>query len=202
MRKRDKLKNYEQANLMLEQSYLKSKGLLKEDILELKQMAKQIYSFLKKKGYNVKIRTEKGDERSKGFSTKIDLSDEAQLIAQEVTEIVWVVIPVHAAVKIMLDIKPEERHSSAWEIKAEKKFGSRDHYDWIKNKEVINYMNQLGNELVGQLKSRYPNMVHQFSQEIEKLFYTMRFGYEKTKKGGNVDQERKQKNVPKPEGQQ
>jgi hypothetical protein len=28
MRKRDKLKNYEQANLMLEQSYLKSKGLL------------------------------------------------------------------------------------------------------------------------------------------------------------------------------
>lgn len=30
MRKRDKLKNYEQANLMLEQSYLKSKGLLNE----------------------------------------------------------------------------------------------------------------------------------------------------------------------------
>ena len=30
MRKRDKLKNYEQANLMLEQSYLKSKGLLIE----------------------------------------------------------------------------------------------------------------------------------------------------------------------------
>ena len=31
MRKRDKLKNIEQANLMLEQCYLKSKGLLKED---------------------------------------------------------------------------------------------------------------------------------------------------------------------------
>lgn len=31
MRKRDKLKNYEQANLMLEQSYLKSKKLLKKD---------------------------------------------------------------------------------------------------------------------------------------------------------------------------
>lgn len=31
MRKRDKLKNYEQANIMLEQSYLKSKGLLKEE---------------------------------------------------------------------------------------------------------------------------------------------------------------------------
>ena len=31
MRKRDKLKNYKQANLMLEQSYLKSKGLLKEE---------------------------------------------------------------------------------------------------------------------------------------------------------------------------
>ncbi len=31
MRKKDKLKNYEQANLMLEQSYLKSKGLLNEN---------------------------------------------------------------------------------------------------------------------------------------------------------------------------
>lgn len=31
MRKRDKLKNYEQANLMLEQSYLKYKGLIKEE---------------------------------------------------------------------------------------------------------------------------------------------------------------------------
>jgi hypothetical protein len=34
MKKRDKLKNYEQANLMLEQSYLKSKGLLKEENTE------------------------------------------------------------------------------------------------------------------------------------------------------------------------
>ena len=31
MRRQDKRKNIEQANLMLEQSYLKSKGLLKED---------------------------------------------------------------------------------------------------------------------------------------------------------------------------
>jgi hypothetical protein len=30
MRTKDKLKNYEQANLMLEQSYLKSKGLINE----------------------------------------------------------------------------------------------------------------------------------------------------------------------------
>ena len=30
MRRRDKLKNIEQANLMLEQSYLKSKGFLKK----------------------------------------------------------------------------------------------------------------------------------------------------------------------------
>ena len=31
MRKKDKLKNIEQVNLMLEQSYLKSKKLLKEE---------------------------------------------------------------------------------------------------------------------------------------------------------------------------
>jgi hypothetical protein len=58
MRKKDKLKNYEQANLMLEQSYLKSKGLINEELLnevedlELKKTAKELFSVAKK--YNLK----------------------------------------------------------------------------------------------------------------------------------------------------
>ena len=42
MRKRDKLKNYEQANLMLEQSYLKSKGLVNEKITDYFKSKEQI----------------------------------------------------------------------------------------------------------------------------------------------------------------
>jgi hypothetical protein len=58
MNRRDKLKNYKQANLMLEQSYLKSKGLLNEELLnevedlELKKTAKELFSVAKK--YNLK----------------------------------------------------------------------------------------------------------------------------------------------------
>lgn len=46
MRKQDKRKNIEKANLMLEQSYLKSKGLLKEseDMVEL---------YIKRDPYNI-----------------------------------------------------------------------------------------------------------------------------------------------------
>lgn len=39
MRKRDRLKNYEQANLMFEQSYLKSKGILKEEGEKINEIA-------------------------------------------------------------------------------------------------------------------------------------------------------------------
>jgi len=58
MRKRDKLKNYEQANLMLEQNYLKSKGLINEELLnevedlEIKKTAKELFSVAKK--YNLR----------------------------------------------------------------------------------------------------------------------------------------------------
>jgi len=63
MRKQDKYKVILEANQRLEEKYLKDKGLLKEDILELKQMSKQMYSFLKKKGFEVKISTEEGNIR-------------------------------------------------------------------------------------------------------------------------------------------
>ena len=42
MKKRDKIKNYEQANLMLEQSYLKSKGLINEVDQKIEKAAEQI----------------------------------------------------------------------------------------------------------------------------------------------------------------
>ena len=44
MRKRDKLKNIEQANLMLEQSYLKSKGLINEENVDsIQELLSNLY---------------------------------------------------------------------------------------------------------------------------------------------------------------
>jgi len=53
--------------------------LIKEDVLELKQMSKQMYSFLKNKGFDVLIRSERGSERGTPNYTRIDLSSQVQL---------------------------------------------------------------------------------------------------------------------------
>lgn len=179
MRRQDKLKVISEANQKLEESYLKGKSLLKEDILELKQMAKQMYSFLKNKGFTVKIATEKGEVRAKGISTRYDLSNEAQLIVQETTEVVWVIIPASSVVKVFMKESGEN-----WSEEASKKYG--DSSTWINNKEVINYVDNLGDELLGELKSKYPNMKHIFNKD-QNISYIMQFGYGETRKGGRQE---------------
>jgi hypothetical protein len=179
MRRQDKLKVIMEANQRLEESYLNGKSLLKEDILELKQMSKQMYSFLKKKGFTVKIATEKGEVRAKGLSTRYDLSNEAQLIVQETTEIVWVIIPASAVVKVLMKESGEN-----WHEEARKKYG--DPGTWINNQEIIGYVNDLGDGLLGELKSKYPNMKHGFSRD-QNISYVMQFGYGETRKGGRQE---------------
>lgn len=82
MRKRDKLKNYKQANLMLEQSYLKSKDLLTEvEDLELKNTAKKLFSAAKKFGLKPEYSTKTVNFNSKqsdinaGYGAKIVVAD-------------------------------------------------------------------------------------------------------------------------------
>ena len=180
MRRQDKYRVILEANQKLEEKYLKDKGLLKEDILELKQMSKQMYSFLKKKGFDVKITTEEGEVRSKGITTRYDLSNEAQLIVQTKAEVVWVIIPVTAVVKLLFKDSGEN-----WFADARKKLDN-DNANWINNQEIITYVNNIGEELLGQLKSKYPNMKHHFNRDGV-LSYVMGFGYGETRKGGRQE---------------
>jgi len=177
MRIFDKRTVITEANQRLEREYIKSKTLIKEDILELKQMSKQIYSYLKKKGYEVKMKTEKGESR-KSFDTNLDLDDTIQLVIQEGTEVVMIALPVIAVVKKLTDDK--QLLSTT-----ENEYG-KGYQDWYVNKEVTNYVDKLGDELVSQLKSKYPTMRHGFDKDNSRMFYFMKFGYGRNKKGGDI----------------
>jgi hypothetical protein len=177
MRKFDKINIITEANEKLEREYIKSKTLIKEDILELKQMSKQIYSYLKKKGYEVKMKTEKGESR-KSFDTNLDLNDTIQLVIQEGTEVVMIALPIIAVVKKLTDDKQTLSTD-------ENKYG-KGYQDWYVNKEVTNYVDKLGDELVLQLKSKYPTMRHGFDKDNSRMFYFMKFGYGRNEKGGDI----------------
>lgn len=177
MRRFDKINIITEANQRLESEYIKSKTLIKEDILELKQMSKQIYSYLKKKGYELKMKTEKGESRD-SFNTNLDLSDTIQLVIQEGTEVVMIALPVIAVVKKLTNDK--QLLSTT-----ENKYG-KGYQEWYVNKEVTNYVNKLGDELISQLKSKYPNMKHGFDKDKSRMFYFMKFGYGRNKKGGDI----------------
>ena len=178
MRRFDKVSVIAEANQRLEKEDIKNKTLIKEDILELKQMSKQIYSYLKKKGYEVKIKTEKGDKSRDSFNTNLDLNDTIQLVVKEGSEVVMIALPVIAVVK---DLTGDKQLLST----TENKYG-KGYQDWYVNKEVTNYVNKLGDELISQLKSKYPNMKHGFDKDDSRMFYFMRFGYGRNKKGGDI----------------
>jgi hypothetical protein len=217
MRTKDKLKNYEQANLMLEQSYLKSKGLiketnivtkneiLKEDILELKQMAKQLYSFLKKKGFPVTLSTNikkpLRPENPKGGSITAKKSSiqsdnnvgTVQIVVQEgQDEIAQVLVTPADVARVIVG------GGNDWSHKASQKFGD-DWSSWYKNSEILKYVNNLGNELLKEIKGKYPNMSYKFEQKD--WFYILYFGYAQTAKGGKVNPKQRNNN-PKPNNQQ
>jgi broad specificity polyphosphatase/5'/3'-nucleotidase SurE len=59
MRKQDKYKNMEQANLMLEQSYLSSKNLVKEDLETDDVIGKKV--IWKGKEYNIVDKQDESD---------------------------------------------------------------------------------------------------------------------------------------------
>lgn len=130
MRKRDKLKNYEQANLMFEQSYLKSKGLLKEvddtdfKLTELNPTAGEIRKGLTDMGLKVTVASGgKTIHNEKGQNSYIELFDNNQGInigigkdtnkAQEVLKKI-------GGYKDSYDIKTGQK-ADFWEIKMVKK---------------------------------------------------------------------------------
>lgn len=158
--------------------------LIKEDILELKQMAKQLYSFFKSKGMPVKLpETEQGDPTDRGnFDTKLDLSYEVQFKIFEGDEMCLIALPAPAAVMAMTGVKkPGDLNAS----KEADKYG-RNTDEYYDNPQVQEYVNKLGEEVVGQLKAKYPKMHHDFVRDKQRMFYFMRFGFKQTAKGGDI----------------
>ena len=80
MRKRDKLKNIEQANMVLEQSYLKSKGLLKEDATLRFQRGKQLLALALER-----IKNDIGEKRFKEAIKNSDIQKRIRTLLQDFT---------------------------------------------------------------------------------------------------------------------
>jgi hypothetical protein len=183
-----------------------SESQLNEDLLELKQMSKQLYSFLKQKGFPVEIvsrfiaplnpknptggtltkDTVKATVNAKG-QTSIET---VKIVVQEGQdeEMVTIAVTPSNVARVLVGGKDD------WSYKASEKFGNN--WDvWFKNPEILKYVNTLGNELLAQIKERYPNMVYKFEQKD--FYYLLHFTYAQTKKGGQVNPNQRP-NAPKP----
>ncbi len=163
-------------------------NMLNEDILELKQMSKQLYSFLKGKGFPVRLDTKiqlpLNPKNLKGGTVTYDKSrvtseinvETVQIVVQEGSnELVQVLVTPSNVARVLVG------GGNDWTHKAAKRFGN-DWADWYKNPEILKYVNNLGNELLAQIKGKYPNMSYKFLQQ--NWYYILLFGYAQTAKGG------------------
>jgi len=175
------LKMQKLAGVITEAQYNQKKSLienqLNEDILELKQMAKQLYSFLKSEGYFPKL----SDIKNEKIKTKVgeDSTSVALIQVENDKNIVNVAISPWSAAHSIIGNKPD------WLQDAYKRFGN-DTAKWSSNPEILNHINKLGEKLSQQIKSKYPNMLYKFRRE-DNFWYIMDFGYGLTKKGGQFN---------------
>jgi hypothetical protein len=165
---------------------------LNEDILELKQMSKQLYSFLKKKGIKPQLTTRSimnsGSQMKVGFEKNKTNSGDWDGTLIQVSE------------------KPEEFVSIGLPFVVvgrllgfnEEKNGPLE--GWWKKPELQQWVTTLGNELTKQIKEKYPNMAYQFAGLKDNYWYILNFGYLQTKKGGQKDLSQRP-NAPKPAAQ-
>lgn len=157
---------------------------LNEDILELKQMSKQLYSFLKSKGFlpelKSNLQTEKPKEVGQGENAvQIVVTDQPD-------ERVLVAITAEGVAKVMVG------GGDDWTHKAAQKFGQNitskaitASGNWFKNPEIVKYVDDLGNQILKQIFEKYPNMIYSFSQQ-DRFWYILTFKFKETAKGGKV----------------
>jgi hypothetical protein len=168
---------------------------LNEDILELKQMSKQLYSFLKQKGFSplLQSKLETGKSSKTGDGENI-----AQIIVSDKPdERVTVAVSAPSVAKAMVG------GGDDWDHKATQKFGQNitsnamnASGNWFKNPEIIKYVDGLGNEILKQIFAKYPNMEYSFSQQ-DGFWYILQFRFKKTTKGGTANPNQRP-NAPKP----
>ncbi len=151
---------------------------LNEDILELKQMSKQLYSFLKKKGFLPELR----NQLQKGKPAKVGEGENAVqiVVTDKPDERVMVAITAPSVAKVMVG------GGSDWNYKATQRFGQditsnamNAASNWYKNPEILKYVDNLGNEILKQIFTKYPNMEYAFGKQ-DGFWYTLEFRFKTT----------------------
>jgi hypothetical protein len=178
--------------------------LIKEDILELKQMSKQMYSFFKSKGFPVEIEEKISDQKLKELAdkgmVKSGLSvgpnkknayqwkggDREQSTINKVSTGEFGSVPVKLHINekeeyVMVAVPGNEVEKILQKDGKEitRKFGQ----NFTEGPETVEYANKLGVELSNMIKEKYPEMVYRFEQQ-HGYWFIMYFGYQKTAKGG------------------
>ena len=173
---------------------LNEANLLNEDILELRQMSKQLYSLLKKKGFNVVLEEQEqvyGPGGHPAYTTaksKIennkDGTQPVHIVIGKSQDIVSVYIGLWEITGAILKQQGVTIDNSNRVHIRQDKFGD-DSNKWDSNPEVVKFVTALGNELVNQIKSKYPDMMYKL-ERTQRGSYALHFGYGKTKKGGKL----------------
>lgn len=193
------LKMQKLAGVITEAQYNQKKILienqLNEDILELKQMSKQLYSFLKSKGFTPALKTELQTEKPKEIG-KVEMPTQI-VVTDKPDERVVVAISAESVAKAMVG------GGNDWWNKAEKEFGRNITSNamnaignWFTNPKIMQYVDNLGNEMLKQIFDKYPNMEYGFSKQ-NNFWYILTFRFKKTAKGAEVNPNQRP-NAPKP----
>ena len=180
--------------------------LIKEDILELKQMSKQMYSFFKSKGFPVEIEEKISDEKLKELAHKGMINfagfgrigpnkknayqykggDTKQSTIGKVASGEFGSVPVKLHINeteevVMVAIPGNEITRLLKKDGKEIALTATKGYTDIP--EIVEYTNKIGVELQNMIKEKYPEMVYKFETQ-HGYWFIMHFGYQKTAKGG------------------
>jgi hypothetical protein len=186
-----------EAKRMQQLAGLITESQLNEDILELKQMSKQLYSFLKQKGIASTLESKLPSGKS-ATAGKGSNAETAQIVVTDKPdERVMVAITAEAVAKAIVG------GGNDWYDKATQKFGKNIDSNavsakgnWYKNPEIMKYVDNLGEEMLKQILTKYPNMIYGFSQQ-DGYWYILEFKFKETRKGGNANPNQRP-NAPKP----
>ena len=183
------------AGIITESEFKQKVEMLNEDILELKQMSKQLYSFLKKKGFLPELK----NQLQTGKPQKIGEGENAVqiVVVDKPDERVMIGITAESVAKVLVG------GGNDWYNKATQKFGQNitsnamnAKGNWFRNPEIIKYVDNLGNEILKQIFAKYPNMIYAFSKQ-DGFWYILEFKFKETAKGGTANPNQRP-NAPKP----
>jgi hypothetical protein len=204
---------------------------LNEDYLELKSLAKQLYSAIKKKGYDVEIKENSQKSKFRGGDPLVGTKDSqyqngrggtAEIHQFSDVEEIGVFIPTYAVAyhfikdpnnrkyledliaKNLPNLKDKnigfDDIDKYWTYIKDYAFSpspnkSASGHDIQQNSEIKKSIASLGQELIGIIKSKKPNMRMAFKDDS--VDYGMWFSEPKTAKGGTVNPNQRP-NAPKP----